>query len=312
MKADPKKIILAGGSGFLGRALAKDFVEEGHDAVILTRNPEMYRGPGRAVHWTGSGLGGWSAELNGAGALVNLTGKNVNCRPTPRNRDEILRSRVDSVRTLGEAIRETEFPPPVWVQASSLAIYGDAGDRLCDEDAPAAGGYPANVCTAWEAAFDESLLPGIRGVVLRIGFVLGSEDGALPFLSRLTRFGLGGAIGNGRQWISWIHRDDMVRLFREVIDDPDRRGILNATGPQPVTNAGFMRALRRVHRRSWSLPAPAPAVRLGAWMLDSDPQIALTGRRCISSRLEEAGFEFRYPELESALANLYPNHAKKL
>ncbi len=301
-----RRVVLAGGSGFLGTHLARALHARGDLPLVLSRRPAK-DSPWPQVEWDGTTLGPWSAQLEGAAALVNLTGRNVNCRPSRINRKEILASRVDSVRVLGEALRTLQQPPPVWVQASSLAIHGDARDKLCDEDSDVSVAWPASVCTAWESALQEAVLPSQRSVVLRIGFVLAREDGALPILERLTRWGLGGSIGSGRQGISWLHAEDMVRLFLAVIDDLRFTGVLNATTPGPRSNRDFMRALRRAIGRPWSPHAPVWAVHLGAWMLGSDPHIALTGRYCRSRRLPALGFDFRFPDLESALADLYPN-----
>lgn len=309
MKHHPtsKRIILAGGSGFLGRALAAKLEGLGAEPVVLSRTPNRYNGAGRALFWDGRTLAGdWKTEIDGAEAIINLTGKNVNCRPTARNREVILQSRVDSVCLLGQAVRAVRSPPAVWIQASSLAIYGDAGDRVCDEKAPVAGGYPANVCTAWETELTRATLPEMRAVVMRIGFVLGTNGGALPFLARLVKFGLGGSIGSGSQWISWLHIDDMLALFGKALENPAIAGAYNATVPNPARNRELMRTLRRVLKRPWSPPAPAFLVKIGAPLLGSDPTVALTGRRCIPARLTEMGFTFSHPDLEPALRDLYP------
>ncbi len=302
-----KRIILAGGSGFLGRALAAKLVKRGgYDPVILTRSPENYKGAGRAVHWDGQTVADeWKMEIDGAHAVINLAGKNVNCRPTAQNKKEILESRTDSVRVLGEAIRLVKTPPPIWIQTSSLAIYGDAKDRICDEAAKVNNEWPANVCIAWEEELGRALLPGIRWAVLRIGFVLGKDEGALPFLAKLVKCGLGGSIGNGRQWISWLHIDDMIALFMEALENSEFAGVYNATNRNAVTNAELMKTLRKILHRPWSPPAPAFAVRIGAPILGSDPVIALTGRRCVSKHLNDHGFTFKHPDLEPALHDLF-------
>lgn len=305
-----KKIVIAGGSGYLGRLLGKALEQRGAEVVMLTRRAEDWRGPGRAVTWDGKTLGPWADELEGAQALINLAGRNVNCRPTAANARAILDSRVDSTLVLGEAIRQVAKAPKVWVQASSLAIYGDAGDRLCDEAAWVASGFPADVCVAWEEALGRALLPGIRWTALRIGFVLGREDGALPFLARLSRWGLGGRMGSGRQWMSWIHEDDMLAVFLRCLDDPSAEGVYNVTAPHPVPNAEFMAHLRDAVGCAFGPPVPAWALHAGAWLLGSDPRVALTGRRGIPARLEREGFSFRYPSLESALTSLFPKHQK--
>ena len=299
-----KRIILAGGSGFLGRALARELEIRGYEPVTLTRHPETHSGAGRAVYWDGRALDDrWKNEIDGAHAIVNLTGKNVNCRPTAKNKKEIVTSRTDSVRVLGEAVRAVKNPPPIWIQTSSLAIYGDAKDRVCDETAPADDQWPAYVCTAWEDELACAILPEMRWTALRIGFVLGRNEGALPFLARLVKFGLGGSIGNGRQWISWIHIEDMTALFMAVLENLEYAGVYNAVDPNAVTNAELMRTLRKVLHRPWSPPAPAFAVKIGAPLLGSDPVIALTGRRGVSSRLSD--FPFKHPDLEPALRDLF-------
>ena len=311
MKNNPKeerarRAILAGGSGFLGCSLAAELCAGGWEVIVLTRSPDKYRGRGRAVKWDGHSLDGWVGEVDGAEVVVNLAGKNVNCRPTRKNRDEILTSRVNSVRVLGEAVRACTCAPRTWLQAGSLAIYGNPGDRVCNEDAPFATEFPANVCTAWEGALEDALLPDMRSVVLRIGFVLGRSGGALPFLTKLARWGLGGTIGSGRQWMSWMHLEDMNRIFLEAIDNENWAGVYNTTGPEPVRNREFMRELRRALACFWSPPAPPPAVWVGSWILGSDPKISLTGRRCSPARLTESGFSFKWPGLKGALGDLIP------
>ena len=300
------KAILAGGSGYLGSLLAQKLVQLGWDVVILTRKPDRYHGHGKAIHWDGKTVGPWIAELEQATALVNLTGKRVDCRPTKANREAILTSRVDSVRVLGEALRQIDHPPKTWIQCSSTAAYGDAHKRICTEAAHVPEGYPMDVCVAWEAALGEALLPGMRHVILRISFVLGARAGALPILTRLAKWGLGGPIGNGRQWISWIHEDDMVNVFARALEDPTWQGVINVTSPKSVTNRTFMATLRRTLKRPWSPPVPRPLIYLGAWLINSDPNIALTGRRAIPAKLEALAFPFKYTDLNTALQNLNP------
>lgn len=302
-----RRIILAGGTGFLGVALADRLMEQDWDVVILSRNPNAYQGKARCLQWDGKTLDDrWVSELDGADAIVNLTGKNVNCRPSELNRQVILESRVDSVEVLGEAVRTIAYPPLIWIQTSSLAIYGDRNGAFLNESARVAEGYPADVCVEWEAALGRAMLPQMRWVNLRIGFVLGTEGGALPFLAKLTRLGLGGRIGSGRQYISWIHLEDMLQIFTRAIGDPEMAGVYHACTDQPETNAAFMKEMRTVLGRPWGPPAPAQAVKIGAPMLDSDPQIALSGRRCVPEKLHKEGFSFEFPELRKALKHLYP------
>jgi len=303
---EPKaRVVIAGGSGFLGKALAATLENEDYEVVILTRNPDSHKGSGRAVGWDGKTVDqSWVQHLEGAHALVNLTGKPVNCRQSKRNREEIMRSRVEPTEVLGDALRLVYRPPAVWVQAASLAIYGDAGDRLCEESAHVPNEYPTDVCVAWEEALGRAIRPEMRWAVLRIGFVLGRGDGALGTLARLARLGLGGRIGSGNQWISWIHLEDMMRLFLEAIRNPSVHGICNATGLQPVKNVEFMETLRKTLGVPIGLPSPAWLVRAVAPLMGADPDLALNGRRGLPCRIHGLGFRFQYHELEDALAEL--------
>ncbi len=297
------RVVLAGGSGFLGRALAGEFARAGYEPVVLTRKLSK-RSRVRQVVWDGRTVGAWARELEGAAAVINLAGRSVDCRHTPKHRREIVESRIFSVEAVGRAVRECAEPPAVLVQAASLAIYGDAGRRICEEDAPAGSGFPVEVCRRWEHAFDSLELPMTRKVLLRIGFVLGRGGGALPLLARLARFYLGGTVGHGHQYISWLHVRDFCRLVLWCVERPEAAGVFNATGPCPVTNAEFMCELRCALRRPWSPRTPAWLVRLGAFMLRTEPGLALEGRRCLPERLIEGHFKFLYTNLESALADL--------
>jgi uncharacterized protein (TIGR01777 family) len=299
------RVVIAGGSGFLGQALAKALLGKGYDVVILSRGAPREGSGIRQLHWDGKTVGDWSQAIDGAKAVVNLTGRSVNCRHTPQNRCEIMESRVDSVRVLGEAIGRGNRPPEVFVQASSLAIYGDPADRWCDEDAPHATGFSEEVCERWEGEFQKVQAPGMRKVIMRIGIVLDHDQGALPVLARLTRFFLGGRVGNGRQYVSWIHIADLTRMFLEAIERPELSGVFNATGPNPATNAEFMRELRHALHRPWSPPVPAWATRIGAFFMRTEPSLALTGRRCRPKRFLENGFQFEFPDLRGALDDLY-------
>ncbi|MDT5262397.1 MAG: uncharacterized protein QOC61_1401 [Acidobacteriota bacterium] len=298
------RVILAGGSGFLGRALAEECLRAGYEPVILTRRVRRSRSRVRQVAWDGRTLGVWARELEGAAAVVNLVGRSVDCRHTRKHRREIVESRVRSVEVIGRAIAACADPPKVLVQAGSLAIYGDAGRRICDEGAPAGEGFPVEVCLRWEHAFDSLELTATRKVLLRIGFVLGRDGGALDVLKRLTKLYLGGTIGEGHQYISWLHVRDWGRLVLWCIEHADAEAVFNATGPCPVTNAEFMCEMRCALRRPWSPRVPAWLVRLGALLLRTEPELVLTGRRCLPERLIERNFKFMYTNLESALADL--------
>jgi hypothetical protein len=217
---------------------------------------------------------------------------------------------VKSCEALGAAMRAVDRPPPVWVQSATAHIIGDPEprDTICDESTPPGPMHEMapRVGVAWEEAFDTAKLDGQRGVVLRISFVLGARGGAMRTLRRITRLGLGGTVGRGDQWISWVHQDDVNRLIIAAIEDTTYRGVYIVTAPQPVTNRDFMRAMRRAYHRPWSPPAPAFAVRLASRLiLNTDPQLALLGRRCVPTRLlEEHGFAFRFATIDDALTDI--------
>lgn len=298
-------VVLAGGSGFLGGVLADELTRAGYEVLVLTRRPGAARGRVWQARWDGRTVGAWARLLEGAEAVVNLTGRSVNCRYTRQHRREIVASRTGSVAALGRAIEGCAAPPKVFVQVASLAIYGDAGRRVCGEDAAAGRGFSAETCLAWERAFDRLELPTTRKVLLRTGFVLGRGGGALGTLARLARLHLGGTVGDGRQYVSWLHEKDFARLVLWCLARERAAGVYNATGPAPVTNAEFMCELRCALRRPWAPRTPAPLVRLGAFLLRTEAELALHGRRAIPDRLVEEGFKFMYTNLEAALADIF-------
>lgn len=301
----PDRIVIAGGSGFLGRNLARHLAAAGREVVILSRRPPREQGPWRWQQWDARSPGSWTASLEGAAGVVNLAGRSVDCIKTPDHCDEILRSRVESTRAIGAAMRELDSPPPVWVQMSTAHIYGDPPEAICDENSAFGYGLAPTVGQAWESALAESAPEGIRAVVLRTSFVLGRDGGALPRLLKLARLGLGGRIASGRQGMSWIHERDMNRVFERALSDDTMRSAYIATAPSPVSNTEFMAALRRAAGRRFGLPAPAMGVRLAASLLfRSDPELALYGRYCVPRRLLDEGFAFEFPELDGALADL--------
>lgn len=304
-----ERIVIAGGSGFLGTSLATHLTNCGHDVVVLSRQSTSTAKPWRQATWDGRSVGEWRRELDGAHGLVNLAGRSVACVKTPDHCDEILRSRVESTAALGAAMRMIERPPAVWVQMSTAHIYGDPPSVVCDEGSPVGIGLAPLVGEAWEAAFRSSRLPSQRAVILRTSFVLGKNrgagGGALATLARLARLGLGGRVGSGRQGVSWIHEADLNRLFERALFDDAMSGTYVASSPQPASQAEFSRTLRGVVGMPIGLPAPEWLVRLGARLvLRSDPELAIYGRYVLSRRLANEGFHFQFADLHSALADL--------
>ena len=298
------KVVIAGGSGFLGRSLGYYLAERGHEVVLLSRS-SLGAGPWQHEEWDARTLGPWARHVLAADAVVNLAGRTVDCIKTPDHCDEILRSRVEATRVLGWSLRGSERVPRVWVQMSTAHAYGDPPEVWCDENSAFGYGLAPTVARAWEAAFAEACPAQTRGVVLRTSFVIGRGGGALPRLMKVARMGLGGTVGHGRQGMSWIHALDMNRLFERALEDEKTQGAYIATAPRPVSNAEFMRELRRAMGVKIGLPAAAWMVRLGApLVMRTDPELALYGRYCASVRLAQEGFEIRFPELRGALEDL--------
>ena len=300
------RVVIAGGSGFLGRNLARHLTGLGCEVVVLSRTHPHGVPGARHVPWDARSDGDWEKCLDGATALVNLVGRTVDCRKTPDHADEILRSRVEATEALGRALRRVASPPRVWVQMSTAHRYGDPPEVRIDEDSAFGYGLAPFVGQAWEEAFARALPSGVRPVVLRTSFVLGRNGGALMRLAGLARLGLGGRVGHGRQGISWLHEEDMDRLFARAIADERMTGAYIATAPNPVSNAEFMRALRKALGVPIGLPALEWMVRLAApLVLRTDPELALYGRYCVSRRLREEGFEFRFADVDAALRDLF-------
>ena len=296
------RVVIAGGAGALGRRLATDFEGAGHDVVILTRSPKSDLRFRQAL-WDGRAVGDWASELEGA-IVVNLAGELVDRRPTATNIELLRRSRVEPTAALAAASRACGVPPRLWLQMSTLAIYGDAGNDVIDETHPPADGPPqmAGVATAWEAA--TKAVVADRIVRLRTGVVLDNDTPAFNRLTRLARWGLGGRLGPGDQWVSWIHIDDFLASVRFLLDAQAVDGVVHVTSPNPVRNRDMMTELRRAVHRPWSPPMPTPLVHVGAVLLRTDPGLALTGRRCIPNVLDDAGFEFTHERFAGALDHL--------
>lgn len=302
------RIVIAGGSGFLGLNLARHLTAGGYEVVILSRSVPT-SGPWTHCSWDGRTLGSWADRLDGAAGVVNLAGRTVDCIKTPLHCDQILRSRVEATRVLGEAVRRASSPPAVWAQMSTAHIYGDS-ELECDESAVFGYGLAPIVGKAWEEAFDQSCPEGVRRVILRTSFVLGRSGGALPQLARLARMGLGGTVGTGRQGMSWLHEADMNSLFERALTDSSMTGEYIASAPEPLPNKAFMTELRRAVRMPIGLPTFTWQVKIGApLVLRTDPELGLYGRFVIPRRLMDAGYTFRFPTLREALADLFGKSA---
>lgn len=312
-----RRIILAGGSGFLGRTLIAWLGARGCESVVLTRSPgSCFTSPAtRAVAWDARTPGLWMKELDGAEALINLAGRSVNCRYTPRNRAAIVESRTLSTRILGEAVGACGNPPRVWLNLSTATIYRHTSGEAHDERGEIAAtpeakdAFSIEVARAWEEAFDRAHAPRTRKVILRTSMVFGREPwGVYEVLRRLVRFGLGGNMAHGGQFVSWIHATDFCRAVAWLIDRDSASGTYNIASPHPVTNFEMMRTLRRVLHRPIGLPAARWMLEVAAFLMRTETELIIKSRRVVPARMLEEGFTFRFPSLDAAVADLEGGH----
>lgn len=297
------KIVIAGGSGFLGQSLIRHFSLTSQ-IVILTRKPAESTAGLSFVQWDGKTPGNWIHELEDATAVINLTGKSVNCRYTEKNKQEIINSRVNATLAIGEAIQLVERPPAIWINAGSTAIFGDSGNEIKNEISAVGIGFSPEVCKRWEKAFYSVQTAYTRKVLLRMGLVFQKDTGLLKPFSRLVKFGLGGKMGNGEQYISWVHEQDFTGIIQWVIDNPGIEGTIHCSSPIPVTNKTLFRELRRAYKIPFGIPSPGFLLKAGALVIGTEAELLLSGRRVVSKVLPEKGYVFKYPEIQDALDNL--------
>lgn len=307
------RIVITGGNGQVGSLLARHFHQAGHEVTALCRRPQG--SPWRVLTWDGATLGAWAGAIDGADVVIQLAGRSVNCRYHAENRRQILQSRVDSTNITGQAIAQATRPPRVWLNASTATIYRHALDRPMDEitgelggqerDAPDTWRFSIQVATAWEAAFHAARVPHTRKVAMRSAMTMSPDAGGVfdTFLG-LVRHGLGGAQGSGRQYVSWIHDRDFIRAIEFLIEREDLEGAVNLASPNPLPNAGFMRALRQAWGISFGLPAMEWMLEIGAVFLKTETELVLKSRRAIPTRLLQAGFQFEFTTWPEAAQDL--------
>jgi uncharacterized protein (TIGR01777 family) len=307
------KIVIPGGSGQVGNVLARSFKADGHEVVVLTRRPVP--APWRTVAWDGATQGAWTAEIDGADVVINLAGRSVNCRYHAENRRQILESRLQSTRAVGQALAAARQPPRVWLQASTATIYAHRHDAANDERTGILGGMEPNapdtwrfsieVARSWEQAAGAFSLPRTRTVLLRSAMTMSPDRGGVfDVLLGLVRRGLGGAAGDGLQYVSWIHDVDFVRALYWLIDHEELSGPVNVAAPNPLPNAEFMAALRRAWGIRIGLPAARWMLAIGAFFMRTETELVLKSRRVVPGRLLESGFVFEHPTWPEAAADL--------
>lgn len=313
------KIVVPGGTGQLGGVLRRALAARGDEVTVLSRRPERLEAGVRHVVWDGRTLGPWAQALDGADAVVNLAGRSVSCRYTDANLRQMMDSRVDSTRVVGQAIARASRPPRVWLQMSTATIYADARSRPDDlphdeangilggeePDVPLYWEYSVRIARRWEAAQAEADVPATRTVALRAAMVMTPDRGGVfDYLSWLARLGLGGPVAGGRQFVSWVHGEDFVRIVEFLVDREDLDGPFIVAAPDPVPQRDLMRSLRRAWGGRPGLPATRLMAELGALVLRTDTELLLKSRRVVPGRLLDAGFTFTHPRWDAAAADL--------
>ncbi len=305
------RVIITGGTGLIGRALANSLAKDHHEVIVLGRNVNKTSGLDgsvKVVQWDAKSAQGWASLVDGAGAIVNLAGESIAGegfppeRWTPERKRRIHDSRVNAGKAVVEAISAAQNKPGVLIQSSAVGYYGTHGDQDITEESPAGGDFLGQVCKEWEASTNAAEKMGVRRCVVRTGLFLSSKGGVLPQMALPFRLFAGGPIGSGKQQIPWIHLDDHIAATRFLIDNPSASGVFNLSAPNPLSNADFGRAIGRALGRPYWLPAPGFAFRLAFGELS---MLLLEGQRAVPRRLQEMGFTFRYSEAEAALRDLF-------
>lgn len=300
-----KKLIIAAGTGFLGKVLVEHFKSKVETIIVLTRGKSRRVSNVDFIHWDAKTLGDWVYELENADIVINMAGKSVDCRYTSKNKNLILNSRVASTAILGKVISKSKNPPKIWLNASTATIYRHSLDKEMNEINGEIGtGFSVTVASLWENTFFEQQTPNTRKVALRTSIVLGKKGGALPPIQNLTKIGLGGKQGNGNQKLSWIHELDFARSIEFVINNSNIDGVINIVAPKPSTNLEFMRILRKTIKIPIGISISKPILEFGAKILRTETELILKSRNVIPSKLISNGFRFLYPDLESALISL--------
>ena len=312
-----KKLVLAGGTGFIGQEIIKYFGKE-NKIIVLTRQLNNAVNNRNHYHslteddllnvqfakWDGRTSGEWVKELNGADLLINLAGKSVNCRYNEANKKEIFDSRTNSVKALGAAIKECTTPPRLWINASSATIYRHAADRPQDEyTGEFHNDFSVQVCKLWEKTFYDQSTPSTRKVALRMAITLGTGGVLIPYFN-LLKFGLGGKQGSGKQMYSWVHIEDTCRMIEWIYDHPEMEGTFNCCSPNPVNNETFMNILRKATGHAFGLPAYEWMLKMGAPLIGTETELVLKSRWVIPTKIMETGFTFNYPLLQDAFTNI--------
>ncbi|BFO68817.1 TIGR01777 family oxidoreductase [Chryseobacterium sp. S0630] len=295
------KIIIAGGTGFLGENLEKYFTAKGYQVYILTRNPQRKN----EIYWDAQTIGDWKDNLEKADVLINLTGKSVDCRYHEKNKQEIYSSRINSTRILQKAVDQCSEKPKIWLNASSATIYVHSEKHLNTEENGIVGDdFSMNICKSWEKEFFAGKNEEIRKVALRTSIVLGNNGGAFPKLKMITKLGLGGKQGRGNQMVSWIHIEDFCKAVEWIMEDEIISGTINVTAPVPVSNENMMKKLRNKMKVPFGLNAPVWQLEIASLFLNTETELLLKSRNVYPEKLIKSGFKFSYSTFDDAILNL--------
>ncbi len=291
-----KKVVLAGGTGFIGKYLESQFTKQNYEVIIISRQPQH-------IAWTDEKA--ISAAIDRSELVINLAGKSVDCRYNEKNKKEIFDSRTETTRIIGEAIESVQSPPELWINSSTATIYRHAEDRPMTETTGEIGeGFSVEVAKAWEKSFFDFDLPKTRQAALRIAIVLGKEGGVMTPFKNLVTFGLGGVQGPGTQMFSWVHIEDVYRIMIFIRDRKDLQGVFNCSAPNPISNKQFMAMMREKMNRKIGFPSPKWMLEIGAVVIRTETELILKSRWVIPERLEREGYQFKYPDIEETLADI--------
>lgn len=300
-----KRVLIAGGTGHIGSSIAGRLVKEGYAVTILSRSMlESERPSLRYAYWDGVNFGSWTKYIDESEVVINLCGKSVNCRYTESNKLKLIQSRVKPTLLLGEAIKNSLTPPRLWINASSSAYYGFSTE-VKDERAGAGSDFPSRICVEWEKAFMSTYTPATKKIAWRLGVVLQHDKGLiLPFVGLVKSF-IGGRLGSGKQYFTWIDEEDFLNAALWTIESSLAVGIYNFTSPEPETNEKFMKVLRDVLGVRTGISLPEWLLKIGGKIIGTEPYLVLDGRRILPARLLDSGFRFQYGDIESSLNHLF-------
>ncbi|BAV08295.1 hypothetical protein SAMN05421788_112103 [Filimonas lacunae] len=300
-----QKIVLAGGNGYLGGVLVRYFKDKAASIIILARKASPDVDNVQTIVWDGVTQGAWCTALEGADMLVNLCGKNVNCRYTAQNQRALLESRLLPTRALGVAVTGCKLPPELWINVTSATIYRHAEDKPQDEATGQIGyGFSIDICKAWESAFFDMSAPRTRKIALRMGIVLGRKDGVFPRLLNMVKLGLGGKHGVGEQYIAWIHEQDVAGSVEWLLQHTEIEGVINCTGPEPVRNKDLMKDIRRAYGAPFGLPAPQWLLDAGAMLIGTETELLLKSRWVAPQKLLDSGYVFLFTRASYAIHDI--------